>query len=141
MFKLDEESSWLCVIVTPFGKFGLARLPVGFLDSPSWARGTMEESFEDLPCVEGCINDAGIFSHDFETHCKTADKVLSILQLHNFCVEPAKCHWMQKSAPWLGHIASSDGIRPNHQKLKHSAAGPPKNCNRTLIIHWHGQLS
>ena len=79
---------------------------MGFLNSPSWAPGAVEELFEDLPDVEVCVNDASIFSHDFETHCKTVDKVLSVLQSHDFCVKPAKCRWMQQSVP-LGLATSS----------------------------------
>lgn len=116
-FMLEEGSSWLCVIVTPFGKFRLARLPMGFLNSPSWAQGAMEELFAHLSNVEVYIDDIGIFSNDFQSHCKTVFEVLKILQDHNFSIKPAKCHWFQSSAPWLGHIISTDGIRPNPEKI------------------------
>lgn len=117
-FKLDNDSSWKCVIVTPFGKFRLVRLPMGFLNSPSWAQGAMEELFHHLPAVEVYIDDIGIFSDDFSSHCKVLQEVLAILQSHNFSIKPAKCHWCQSSAPWLGHIISSDGIRPNPSKIE-----------------------
>ena len=33
-FKLNKESSWKYVIVTPFGKFHYVCLPMGYLSSP-----------------------------------------------------------------------------------------------------------
>ena len=39
MFKLDEESCNLCTIVTPFGLYRYARLPMGVLESPDIAQG------------------------------------------------------------------------------------------------------
>ena len=56
-FKLNERSSWLCVIVTPFGKFRYLRLPMGYLSSPAWAQGEMARLFEDMDCVEVYIDD------------------------------------------------------------------------------------
>ena len=41
-FHLDNESSWLCVIVTPFGKYHYKVLPMELTCSPDWAQGAME---------------------------------------------------------------------------------------------------
>ena len=116
-FLLDVESQDKCVIVTPFGKFKYLRLPMGFLNSPSWAQAAMDELFKDFPQVEVYIDDVGIFSTDFKTHCTVVGQVLKILQDHNFTVKPSKCHWFQSQAPWLGHVITSTGILPNPEKI------------------------
>ena len=116
-FKLDAKSQDKCVIVTPFGKFKYVRLPMGFLNSPSWAQAAMDELFSDMPDVEVYIDDVGIFSTDFTSHCKTVRRVLTKLQDHNFTVKPAKCHWFKSQAPWLGHIITPEGILPDPLKI------------------------
>ena len=117
-FKPDATSSDMCVIVTPFGKHKCLRLPVGFLNGPSWAQGAVEELFFDPTDVEVCIDDIGTFSNNFDDHLKTLKTALSQLQEHNFSVEAAKCHWCQSQAPWLGHIITSSGILPNPDEIK-----------------------
>ena len=117
-FLLDDESQQKCVIVTPFGKFKYNRLPMGFLNSPSWAQAAMDELFSELTDVEVYIDDVGIFSMDFDTHIRTVSKVLTKLQNHNFTVKASKCHWCKKQAPWLGHIIIPTGILPNPEKIK-----------------------
>ena len=117
-FLLEKESQEKCVIVTPFGKFKYLRLPMGFLNSPSWAQAAMDELFAHLTDVEVYIDDVGIFSNDQKTHLKTVGTVLTILQEHNFTVKASKCHWCQTKAPWLGHIITPTGILPNPEKIE-----------------------
>ena len=117
-FLLDKKSQNYCVIVTPFGKFKYTRLPMGFLNSPSWAQAAMDELFKNIPDVEIYIDDIGIFSTDYNSHCCVIKDVLLKLQQHNFTVKPSKCHWIQTKSPWLGHIVTPEGILPNPEKIK-----------------------
>ena len=47
-FELDEEIQDLCTIVTPFGKFKYARLPMGLCCYPYIAQEVMENIFRDV---------------------------------------------------------------------------------------------
>ena len=117
-FLLDKESSNLCVLITPFGKFKHASAAVGFLNSPSWAQAAMSESFHHLPGVDCCADGLAAFSNDLESHLKMIKKVLSVPESHNFTVKAAKCHWIKSEAPWLGHTTTQSRIKPNPDKIK-----------------------
>jgi hypothetical protein len=59
-FELTDRASWLCVIVTPFGKFRYKRLPMGVtLLSPDIAQQIMDEIFEDMEETEVYLDDIG----------------------------------------------------------------------------------
>ena len=64
-YELDEESTWYCVLVTPFGKFRRLRLPMGMTQSPDWAQGALEEVLQDLlhDFVECFIHDVALFTN------------------------------------------------------------------------------
>ena len=92
-FELDEESSNLCTIVTPFGKFKYNRLPMGVCQSSDIAQETMENIFSDLlqDSVEIYIDDIGIFSNTWDEHLTTIHTVLQRLQENGFSINPLKC--------------------------------------------------
>ena len=66
IYKLDNESSWLCTLVTPFGKYQCRCLPMGLSQSADWAQATLEQVLKDLlyEYIEAYIDDVGCFSND-----------------------------------------------------------------------------
>ena len=119
-YKLDEASTWLCVLVTPFGKYRRLRLPMGCTQSPDWAQECLEEVLHDLlhVAVECYIDDVGIFSNSWDDHIKTIKIVLQRLQDNGYTVNPAKCEWAVKETDWLVHWLTPTGIKPWKKRLK-----------------------
>ena len=61
-FKLDDKSSNLCTIVTPFGKFRYQRLPMGLKCSRGHTQEVTKNIFCDLVDTDVYIDDVGVFS-------------------------------------------------------------------------------
>ena len=118
-FELDEESSWLCVIVTPFGKYRYLRLPMGICNSPDYAQEIMETVFKDMrDDLEVYIDDIGIFDDDYDEHMRKLRKALSILQDNGFRINPLKCEWAVQETDWLGYWFTPHGIKPWRKKVQ-----------------------
>ena len=121
-YVLDEESSWLCVLVTPFGKYRRKRLPQGLSQSPDWAQAAIEEVFDEAgllrECVEAFIDDCGVFSNSWDEHLQHLDRTLQCLTANGYTVNPSKCQWAVQETEWLGHFLTPKGIKPLPSKVK-----------------------
>ena len=126
-YMLEEESSWLCIIVTPFGKFHRLRLPMGLCPSPDWSQAAIEEIFQDLlqDHIECFIDDIGMFTpvnqselkSDWLCHLELIDIALKRLEDNGFTVNPQKCAWAVQETEFIGHWMTPIGIKPVTKKI------------------------
>ena len=67
-FELDAESQDLCTIITPFGNYKYARLPMGLKCFPDIAQATTENVLAGIKDADVYIDDVGAFSSTWEHH-------------------------------------------------------------------------
>jgi hypothetical protein len=131
-YMLNDESSWYCVIVTPFGKFRYLQLPMGFTNSPSWAQAVLEEIFDNvLREIECFIDDIGIFNNNWDRHLFMINLVLTQLEEHGSTVNPQKCKWAVAETNWLGYWMTPTVLKPWQKKIEPILAlAPPKTIKQ-----------
>ena len=116
-FRLTEEASNLCVIITPFGKYRYLSVPMGVHTSPDFAQQVMDEIFDDLDFVDFYLDDGAIFSDSFDEHMEHVSTVLNRLQENGFTVNPLKCVWAVKETDFLGYWITPTGVKPWRKKI------------------------
>ena len=67
-FELNAKSQDLCMIITLFGKYKYARLPMGLKCSPDIAHAAMENILAGIEDADVYIDDVGAFSSIWEHH-------------------------------------------------------------------------
>jgi putative transposase len=108
-FELDEASKEVCTICMPFGNYRYNRLPMGVSQAPDISQEIME--------VDVYIDDVGVFSKDWNTHCVSLSSVLNVLKTNEFTVNPTKCKWAVQETDWLGYWLTPDGLKPWKKKI------------------------
>ena len=118
-FKLYKESSLMCVLVTPFGKYQRTRVLMGLKPSADWAQATMEEVFNDiLHLIECFFDDIGIFSNDWDQHITLVSQFLKYLEDNGSTVNPFKCDWAVQETDWLDYWMTPEGYKPWYKKIE-----------------------
>ena len=132
-FVLDDESSYLCVFITPFGKYRFKRLPMGFVMSADWAQATMEECLQDLTGEVFCYMDDILRQDmDWKTHLTMIDKMLERLAENGFTVNPEKCYWAAPEVPFIGYNMTPNGPRPLKSRIEPLLAMKPPESLKQL---------
>ena len=63
------------------------------------------------------LDDLIIFSPDVETHLEKL-RVFDRLRGANFRIQPDKCQFAIDKVEYLGHVVTSEGIKPDLSKVK-----------------------
>ena len=90
---LDKESSYLCTMILPWGKYRYCRLPMGLNGSPDIFQAIINDIMGDLPNVRAYLDDilitteGSLIRRPFETHRR---KVLQRLEDVGFAVNIRK---------------------------------------------------
>ncbi|KAL7474200.1 hypothetical protein ACHAW6_000190, partial [Cyclotella cf. meneghiniana] len=87
-FDLDAENQDLCTIITPFGKYKHARLPMGLKCSPDIAQAAMENILAGIEDADVYIDNVGAFSSTWEHHLELLHTILQRLYENGFTINP-----------------------------------------------------
>ena len=122
--QLDEESSMLTTLQTPYGKFRWKRLPFGLKVSSEIFQRKVHEALDGLDgiyCIADDIVIAGV-GEDLQAANKSHDERLQALfercQCKGIVLNKKKFVLRVPRMVFMGHVLGTDGIRPDPTKVK-----------------------
>jgi len=114
---LDEESSKLTTFMTPFGRYRFLRMPYGISTGSEVFQRCMEQLFAGQPC-EIVVDDILIWGSSVEEHDKRLKCVLDRVRAINMQLNPTKCRFRVSEVPYVGHLLTDKGVKPDPEKTK-----------------------
>ena len=93
----------------------------------------MNKVLNGLNFILAYLDDVIIFSETAEQHLKQVQIVLTRLKQSNLKLKKSKCTFSKKELHYLGHLLTTDGIKPQTEKIKAiSEMKPPTNQKRVI---------
>lgn len=105
-------------IITPFGSFVFFYSTFGLKNSGATFQRLMDTIFGEIPFVVVYIDDLLIFSRNHVEHKQHLRTTLRLLRDNGLICRTDKCAFGLSSVEFLGHIVSSDGVRPTPSKVE-----------------------
>lgn len=118
--ELAKESRPYTAFTTADGHFQLTRMPMGLKTSPACFSRIMAIALADLigKICYVYLDDIIVYGDTEENHLKNLEKVFERLRKVGLKLKPKKCSFMRGSVTYLGHIISSEGLKPDPEKYK-----------------------
>lgn len=102
------------------GHYEYSRMTFGLKNAPATFQRVMDNMLREHigKNVLVYMDDIIIFSSSLQEHIETLRKVFTKLREHNFKTQLDKCEFLHKEIEFLGHIVTTEGIKPNPKKIE-----------------------
>ncbi len=114
--RAKEISAFRC----PFGYFRFTKMPFGMKNAGATFQRMMDMVLRGLSwkCCMVFVDDVVVYSRSWEEHLRDVDLVLSKFKEFGITLNLKKCMLALNQLPFLGHIISPEGIRPDPAKVE-----------------------
>lgn len=122
---LDPASQKLTTFNTPFGRYCFCRMPFGIKSAQELFQKRISQHFRHIPGVEVDIDDILVWGENREQHDQRLRQVLERCKEINLTLNKEKCMFRSPEVSYIGHIISSEGVRPDPKKIEAITKMPP----------------
>ena len=122
--QVDDESSKRLTFNTPWGRYRFTRLPFGISPAPEIYQREMDRVFEGVP-VQIIVDDFLIHGEDQRDMDQKLRAVLDKSREVGLKFNPHKVKLRVPEVNYVGHIFSSEGLKPDPEKIRAINQMPP----------------
>lgn len=143
--KLDCRSGFFNLVLSPSSRaltafwwegklYAFNRLPFGHVNATAYFQRVMDHEIRAAGLSNNClvfVDDCLVISNTFEEHLQHLRALLRRFQAVGLRCHPAKSILAGDAMPYLGHIVSAEGMRPEQAKVAAIQRLPaPKNADQ-----------
>lgn len=101
------------------GHYEFLRMPFGLKNAPSTFQRVMDNVLREhigVTCLV-YMDDIIVFSTSLTQHIDNLSKIFATLEKHNLKIQLDKSEFLQREVAFLGHVVTSEGVKPNPDKI------------------------
>lgn len=104
---------------TDKGHFEFTRMPFGLKNAPATFQRAMNDILGDFIGTKCYVylDDIIIIGYNLENHLENLKLILKRLSEFNLKIQLDKCEFLKRQTEFLGHIITSEGVKPNPEKI------------------------
>ena len=105
---------------TPTGHYEYLRMPFGLKSAPSTFQRLMNRVLMGQ-LQNHCfvyLDDVILFGETLQEHNERLREILERLRKHNLKIEPDKCEFLKTELQYLGHVVTTQGVKPDPLKVE-----------------------
>ena len=124
--ELDGDAREKSAFTTYNGLYEFIRMLFGLCNAPATFQRVMQAILAGLEW-RSCfvyLDDIFIASRTFDEHLRHIKEVLERLRAAGVRLKPKKCLFLREEVPYLGHVISASGIKPDPSKTAEVEAFP-----------------
>ncbi|KAK2182891.1 hypothetical protein NP493_331g04021 [Ridgeia piscesae] len=115
--QLDEESTQLCTVATPFGRYSFKRLPYGINCAPEIFHAKIQQLFESETGVKVFMDGIVVWGRTREEHDARLKMALATIRRSGLKLNEKKCVFGVTELTYLGEKLTHQGIKPDPDKV------------------------
>ena len=116
--ELDEKSSMMTTLNTPFGRYRYLRLPMGICSAPEVFHKTVYQCLGDLDGVCVYVDDIIVWGSTIEQHDERLERAVKKLVQIGMRLNKYKCCFRQPELPYLREVVTAQGVKPDPAKVQ-----------------------
>ena len=130
---LTDRAKEISAFVTPDGLYQYKVMPFGMKNSPATFQRLVNGLVSDLDGCKAYIDDAIIFSEEWEQHLQTIRNFFGRLSEAKLTVNLAKSEFCHANLTFLGHIVGQGQVKPVEAKVEAISDFPVPTGKRQLM--------
>ena len=122
--QLDKPSSLLTTFNTPFGSYRWLSLPFGIKTASKAYQRRIHESLqghkgrEDIVDDILCVGGGDTYESAVKDHDRNLIALLERCREKNIKLNPKRLQLRKQEVPYIGHVLTPDGLKPDPSKVK-----------------------